>query len=131
MSDVLTSKYRCRYVYSARFGSPRHSYELIGAVGGIHFHVTDYGDEHAAKFGERYSGGLEIHLRQPAEYQRHDPPSQDECWLLKCPCWHDGSSLYASETIIPFWLCDPGDHERMFGWLRREAERRFRGEDEA
>jgi hypothetical protein len=52
-------------------------------------------------------------------------PSQDKCWLLHCPCWHDGTSLYASETVIPFWLVAPHDHERMFQFLIREYEDRF------
>ena len=109
-----------KYTWMKPFGSVRHSWELIGRWGGIHFHVSL-----TPNFPP--SCGLEVHNRQPAAYQNDDPPSQQQCWLLKCPCWHDGTSLYASETIWP--IIEPmlrdGDHESIFRFLEREADSRF------
>lgn len=124
MTD-LKRKYRALYQYQSRFGSQRHDWHIIGAPGALSFHVTDHGAEHEAKYSTRYSAGLEAHYRQPPDYMADQPPSHDECWVLKCPCWHDGTSTYANERLLPFWLLDPGNHERMFNCLRREAEKRF------
>jgi len=113
-------KYRTRYVYSRRFGNANHSYELIGEKGGIHLHINDMGEEFAVKHvGQRYSAGIEIHSRTGS-----GAPSHDECWLLKCPCWHDGSSLYAQEYWVP--LFESGTTpEEMLRRLEGEADRRF------
>lgn len=121
------AKFRVKYEYSNPFGSPHHVWTVIGRHGAMHFHVTDMGEAWAQKHGrdQQYSGGLEIHHRAPPDYMRDDAPSQDKCWLIGGPCWHDGTSLYASETIIPFWLCAPNDHERMFRFLEGEYARRF------
>ena len=125
----IKRKWRALYQYQSRFGNPKHDWQVIGASGALHFHVTDHGAEHEAKFGQRYSAGLEVHYRQPPDYMAEQPPSHDECWVLKCPCWHDGTSLYAYEHVLPFWLSRPDDHERMFDFLRSEAEERFRKDD--
>lgn len=55
-----------------------------------------------------------MHYRTPPESMRDDPPSSDVCWLLHCPCWHDGSSLAVEEKWIPLWLTRPNDHDEMF-----------------
>lgn len=117
-------KYRCKYEYSKPWGSPHHVYTVIGALGAMHFHVNDMGAEKEDPW-MRYGGGLECHYRSAPDYMAEQAPSQDKCWLLCCPCWHDGTSLYASETVIPFWLAAPNDHERMFQFLIREYEDRF------
>lgn len=116
-------KFRCKYEYHKPFGHPTHVWTCIGRHGAVHFHVTDMGEDF--KYGDRYSGGLEVHYRQPPEHMRDQAPSHDKCWLIGCPCWHDGTSLYASETLIPFWLAAPHDHERMFRLLEREYSDRF------
>ena len=110
--------------FSFRFGNPHYIYSLVGAEGAVHFHVTDYGEEFRKRHGDRYSGGLETHYRSPPDYMRGDAPSQQRCWLLGCPCWHDGTSLYASETLIPRWEMDKS-HEAMQAMLVREYAERF------
>lgn len=122
-------KFRCKYEYSNQFESPNHVWTCIGALGAIHFHVTDMGEKHGEQYGNRYSGGLETHYRSPPDYMKDHAPSHDKCWLLQCPCWHDGTSLYASETLIPMWLAAPNDHERMFRMLEREYVDRFEKRD--
>jgi hypothetical protein len=126
-------RYRCEYKYHKPWGNPSHVYTVIGARGAIHFHVSDMGEKQVKEYNldQRFSGGLECHYRTPPDYMAHSAPSQDKCWLLCCPCWHDGTSLYASEIIIPFWLGNPNDHERMFNFLIREYEDRFNPKDEA
>ncbi len=119
--------YRYKYTYERRFGSPLHIWSAVGAKGGIHLHITDHDAEHEQKYGVRYSGGVEEHRRSPPDYKRTDAPDHDECWLLKCPCWCDGSSLYATETALPFWLVEPHNHDRMFDWLKAEMDARFEG----
>ncbi len=117
------TKYRNKYEFTVRGEYKNHVYTCIGARGAIHFHVTDYGE--LFQFGPRYSGGLEVHYRQPPDYMRDDAPSQDKCWLIGCPCWHDGTSLYASEFLIPYWQANPQDHDRMFCCLEKEYRDRF------
>lgn len=112
------SKYVCEYKYENRFNSPLHSWTCIARHGAIQLRISEY------KPGE-WSGGLEIHYRQPPEYMADNAPSHEKCWLLGQPCWHDGTSLYVSETVIPFWLSDKSNHDRMFEFLQHEARERF------
>lgn len=115
--------YRSKYEYEYRFGHPEHTWSVVCAEGGIHLHISDYGKDN--KYGERFQGGIEIHYRKPPGYMRHDAPSHDNCWLIGGPCWHDGSSLQASERWIPIWVGSENDHDRMFRLLEHEAAVRF------
>lgn len=122
MAD-LPRTYRYQYRLSLRYGSWAHSYELVGRHGALHLHINDMGEKHA----DRYSAGLEIHYRSPPEYMDDKPPTHDECWLMKCPCWHDGTTLYAETHFLPMF--DGVNHERLFLALATEADERFsRGE---
>jgi hypothetical protein len=124
MSD-LPREYRYVYKLWLFAGHWKHNYHLVGRWGGLNFHITDFGEERLAAIPDRYSAGLECHYRQPPDYMRNDPPSHDCCWLLKAPCWHDGTSIYAQETLLP--LFDGKDHVRMFVHLAKEADERFEG----
>ena len=124
------NNYRFKYTYESLHGNATHIWSAVGARGAIHLHITDYGEEHGQKYGQRYSGGIETHWRAPPEYMQDQPPSQDECWLLHCPCWHDGSSLQVSEFWIPRWLASPDDHDAMFALLESEMAGQFETEDE-
>lgn len=101
-----------------------YHYEVIGAKGGMHLHITDFGDDNPY-VSERYSGGLEVHYRSPPDYMTDRPPSHDVCWLLKCPCWHDGTSLYVSEVLIPKWVGKAFDMDYMSSLMFVEADDRF------
>ena len=123
----LPGRYRYQYRLMLQFGHWVHYYELIGARGGLHFHVSDHGEDYEKKYyGHRMIAGLEIHYRTPPDYMAHQPPSQDECDLLKAACWHDGTSLYAHDVLLPIF--DGRDHEGMFRLLVDEADKRFAGE---
>ena len=107
---------------------------VVGPLGALQFWVF------APKFREEQklegdgidwdglSGGIEIHSPKPL-YQGHGDgkPDQERCWLLKAPCWHDGSSLQASEVWIPKlrWCNEDGDYERLWRSLEWEYTRRF------
>ena len=118
-------KYKHKYEYSYSYGQhPFHVWSCVGSRGAIHVHITDYGEKHAAEYGNRYSGGIEIHYRQPPSYM-DTPPSQNKCWLLGGPCWHDGSSLQASEYWIPSWKLAPHDHEAMFNLIEHRMRDSF------
>ncbi len=120
-------KLRQEYIYRERI--TRLGYERIwttlGAAGATHLHIEDYPADYVAKYGEKYFGGIEIHYREAPHYMKNDAPSQDTCWILKAPCWHDGSSLQASEKWIPLWQVDPNNHDRMFKALADDYSMRF------
>ena len=127
-------RYRCEYRLSWPYGQPCHTWILIGAIGALHLHVTDRGKGAEPTFGDstgdRFYGGIEIHYRQPTGHMRLKPPSHDHCGVLNAPCWHDGSSLRATEYWIPLWLEEPHDHARLFSALAVEADQRFFGTTE-
>lgn len=118
-------KFRCKYEYSSLYGRPHHVWTVVGRDGAVHLHVSDLGEQWSSQHGQRYSGGLEVHYRHP---QGDEAPSQEKCWLLGGPCWHDGTTMYAEETLIPLWQRAPHDHERMFGILQDDYAERFRKE---
>ena len=119
------TKYRNKYELTWPFMNAVHTWSAIGSKGAVHLHINDRGVEHEQEYGKRYSGGFECHYRCPPDYMADDAPSHDHCHLLQAPCWHDGTSLWATEHWIPFWLASPNDHERMLLAINREMDERF------
>ena len=115
------ARFRNEYRYAPRFDNPEHIWTCTGSLGAMHFHATDLGEEYEGKHGIRFSAGLEIHSRAPLS----DTAPNEKCWLIGGPCWHDGTSLYAQERVVPYWRQEPDNHERMFRFLEREYENRF------
>lgn len=113
---------RHKYTYSNPFGSPRHMWEVLGPKGGIHFTAFFYKD------GEEPSCGLEFHHTRAAGYRCDEAPDHIECFLTGEPCWHDGTSLYARETIWPMveTMLRSGDHEAVFRALEYEYDQHFK-----
>ena len=111
-----------KYTYTKPFGSPRHNWEVVGPNGAIHFH---------ASLTEGYSPncGLEIHYCYPPEYMKDRAPSHVDCKLTGGRCWHDGTSLYASETLWPIFSAylKYGEHDLIFKALEGEYKDRFAG----
>ncbi len=103
------------YKWSKPFMSVRHEWSLIGPRGGIHFHASQRPEYDAADA----ICGLEFHRY---ERQGDNAPSHTPCWLLGAPCWHDGTSLYAGETLWPRIepLLRAGNHDAVFRILERE-----------
>ncbi len=87
----------------------------------MHLHVS--GPHHYAG-DAHWSAGLETHSRTPL--YADEAPSHDYCWLLKCPCWHDGTTMYAEETYLPMAL--DGRHGDIFRRLAFDADERWNAE---
>lgn len=124
-------KYKSKYTYDITSIAPVHTWSVVGARGGIHLHITDYSASENKDLRDiGRSGGLECHWRNPPDYMKDQAPSHDHCWLLRQPCWHDGSSSVVSDFWIPFWLSAPHDHERMLRVLEGELDKLMPSEEE-
>jgi hypothetical protein len=110
-----------KYIYNNRFGSPSHWWEIVGPDGGVHFHVS-------MTRGYDPSCGLEFHHAARARYRPSDAPDHINCPLIGEPCWHDGTSLYASESVWPVVqsYLRSGDHENVFRFLEGEYDTHFK-----
>lgn len=98
-------RYRIKYSVFPRFGELNYQYEVIGAKGAVHLHLSQYKDGH-------WTGGVEYHHRTPPEHMADLPPSHADCPFLNSNCWHDGSSLYAIEHYAP--MHRDGDTDAIF-----------------
>lgn len=66
--------------------------------------------------------GTEAVSRTPArDYEEGKPADHNDCWLIGGPCWHDGTSLYASEFMIP--LLEREGEGALWEQLEREYEK--------
>lgn len=107
-----------RYKWSNPFGlgSEHHDWRIVCRHGGVNFHAT---------VNEKYgtTAGLEFHFCSPPDHMRNDPPSHIDCPVTGGRCWHDGTSLYATEQLWPMIepLLNRGDHAAIFGILHEEA----------
>jgi hypothetical protein len=112
-----------KYTYCKPFMHASHQWELVGPEGGIHFHVSIDPDR---KYDP--TAGLEFHHAARANYDPNRAPDHIKCPLIGEPCWHDGTSLYASETLWP--MVEPmlfgGNHEGVFRLLEHEYDRHFK-----
>ena len=88
----------------------------------MHFSVNIMDD---AKYDT--SADLEYHFSFNP-YNERKAPSNSPCWLLGAPCWHEGTSLYAIETVWPMveGSLRAGDHESVFRTLEHEYEDKLR-----
>lgn len=112
----LPRQYRYQYRLNLGSGSRTHSYELIGKYGGVQLRITEY------RVGAP-CGDIEIHYRNPRQ-DDHRPPTHDACWLIKAPCWHDGSTLWTT-TWVPLWEDAGGEHAPVFQALANAADEKF------
>lgn len=113
----LPRHYRYRMEAHFQFGTWKYSYEIIGEHGGAHLHVAG---PHVYDGGQHWTAGLELHSRKPLY---SGPPSHDKCWLIKCPCWHDGISSYAQDHFLPMHFAE--DHGRIFREMTEWADSQF------
>lgn len=102
------------YTWCKPFTRIRHQWELRSAHGGITFWAMDISVSPTC--------GLELH----SIYQQgENPPDHINCPVTGGRCWHDGTSMYATDALWP--LIEPylkdGDHETIFRILEREAEK--------
>ncbi len=114
-----------KYTYSRPWGSPRHAWSIVGPVGAVSFHASVY------KEGAEPSCGLEFHHSARANMYAGEAPNHLNCDVIGEPCWHDGTSLYASETLWPMVesYLRHGEHEQVFRLLEHEYASRFEGRE--
>ena len=112
---------RYQYTLTRSFGTWQHRYLIECRYGATEFWVSEY-DKDGVMAGHEPQSGLESHFRQPPDYMAEHAPSHPECHALKAPCWHDGTSLYAQENLLPLWRERRSEME-VFDWLDREADR--------
>lgn len=98
---MANNKTRSWYRYEVKFGQQQHMWCVVTARGGVHVWASQYKPSKDAP--PEYTGGIEVHYRTPPSYMADQPPSHDECFLLKAPCWHDGSSLQFEERWLPMF----------------------------
>ena len=111
-----------KYTYTVTpWGSRQHLWETVGPTGGVSFSAVVFDPEKAP------GCGLEFHHSARAGYRQDEAPDHIRCWLTGEPCWHDGTSLYASETVWPqVDAClRGGDHDEVFRLLEYEYDRHF------
>lgn len=104
---------RCWYKLEYDLGRWRHNYVIETSWGALELHVHEMDEETKKRHPDlsEPTGGIECHYRAPPGYMADRPPSHNRCWILDAPCWHDGSSLAASEKWIPMWQTRTSDQE--------------------
>lgn len=104
-----------KYTWTNRFNTVRHNWELVGPNGALNLHVsiTDPYDP---------SCGLEFH-----HLSGEGAPDHINCPYTGGRCWHDGTSLYASETVWPVVksYLQHNNHELIFHYLEEIADKHF------
>ncbi len=68
------------------FNNDRLCWGVVGERGGIHMWCNS----------NLSYGGIEVHSK--TRVYEGQKPSNEDCWLIGCKCFHDGSSLWWSET---------------------------------
>ena len=111
------------YKWTHQFIATKHEWSFIGPYGGIHFHVSIMDDQ------EKYpdpSCGLEFH-----SFKGDGAPDHLDCWLTKGHCWHDGTSLYASDTVWPMVKQMIPAHQSIFQYLESIVDDHWELKDES
>ena len=116
LDSTLPENYRYEFRQYEKFRRWAWSYEIVGEHGSCQLHVEEYKDE-------EFSAGLEYHYRKPPEYMKNQPPSHDNCFLNKGPCWHDGTSFYAMDYYLPLHMQNCKDI--IFRQMAHDADERF------
>ena len=118
-------KYRHhKYTWSKPFASIRHNWEFVGPIGAVNFHVSIID-------GYEPSCGLEFHHTDVCSCAKSSAPDHVNCPLTGGRCWHDGTSLYASEHVWPIVssYLRSGNHDAIFSYLEGEANEHFKGDE--
>jgi len=86
----------------------KHSegWAVVGELGAMEFWMF-------TPLREYGGGGVEAHLSAPRGYKH------EHCDILNAPCWHDGTSLWASEHWIPMYQACGEE------WVYQELEARY------
>jgi hypothetical protein len=108
-----------KYTWSKPLGSVHHRWELVCAQGAIHFSAS-------LTQGYGTTAGLEFH-----HLTGEGAPDHVNCPLTGGRCWHDGTSLYAMESLWPQIepMLQHGDHGGIFSILEWEATKHWRSDE--
>jgi hypothetical protein len=107
--------------------SGRRGWSVVGQWGGLTFWCCPNCEEIQNRWGERHYGGVESHYNAASKPDYLDDLSRHAaCEVNGGECWHDGTSLWASEYWIPYIL--PGGDESIYCELERHYAERMRPE---
>lgn len=93
-------------VWPVRDGQMVFSFAVLSPAGAVELrfavHMDEHGDQVWNSHGEGVvrARGIEVHSATPL-YQSDLEPSDTQCWLIGGKCWHDGTSLWAIEHVLP------------------------------
>jgi hypothetical protein len=106
-------------------------YCVIGPKMAVDFHVDDL--DRAYKLAgldvddldRAYKlAGLECHYSECPTYMEGKEPFTESCWLTGVRCWGDGTTLYATERLLPMF--EARGVEDFWPILENEWRRRYR-----
>lgn len=121
--NTKSLKARFRYHYSCSFRSGyslTHSYVVEGSKGAMELRIMQFGNSDCAEF----SAGLEMHSATPM--YGDNPPDHGQCQAVSMrPCWHDGTSSYAMDKLLPMWKASNANLVDTFQMVVTEYEKRF------
>lgn len=108
------------------FGKDRFIFAVTSRDYAVHFWCERVLDDPNTPSGgefQRSFGGIEYHWPMSPKWGKREP-DHNRCWITGKPCWHDGSSLQASEVYIPmFRMCnETGDFEPLWNKLERSLD---------
>lgn len=111
-----------KYTWMPRWKSVYHNWEFVGPFGGVNFHVSLLDGAR----NEHGQAGIEFHHTARCGLDAR-APDHINCPLVGGNCWHDGSSLFAAETLWPRYMqsLEHGDHAAIFRDLERVADQHF------
>lgn len=106
-----------RFSHSAD-GAPQHQWSVVGPAGAVVY--TAY--EFRGPDGESVTCGLDFHFTRAASKFPNDAPHHLKCEFTGEPCWHDGTSTYATDVIWPTVKAAlaANDHATIFHMLEAE-----------
>jgi len=113
-----------KYTYTHPHMSARHEWTLRGPVGGISFSVSILDDP--GEYPDPVCG-LEFHSAVQPSDEKPRAADHTNCHITGGICWHEGTSLYAAETIWPTVkeALASGNHHYVFSVLEWEYEIHF------
>ena len=121
-------RYSLKYTMTEQsWGGWAHVWQLVCRRGAVHFHATEYDERTRQHTKEKFSGGVEFHYLEAFAPDREERPYHQHCEILKQPCWHDGSSMMATDTFIPLIEhgVDSSVHSSVFARFRKYADDAF------
>jgi hypothetical protein len=84
------------------FPSGRREWAVTGEFGSLSFWCSPTQEDTSGFFDGEFYGGVETHYNEQSKPAYLDDKSKhNDCHVNGGECWHDGTSLWASEYWIP------------------------------